>query len=307
MLAGLAMALTPAPRALPAASGDAGWVDVTTFGAVGDGVTDDTAAFVKAAATGKDLRVPRPSAHYKVTSKIRVHGSVRGMGMPEIRMYGAEGKESHSIFELRDYDGAGAVFSGLHLNGGWDGAGTAGEWSHLILIKGSRNVTVEDNLLERPYGDCVLVGGEGVPTPSQNVVIRNNELSEPRRCTVALVSAKQVVIEQNVHRKHLSNYVSAVDLEPNPNGLDVVNGVSILDNTFDCASMAYHGPVVAVYNPPGNSGAPQSGNVTVTGNHGTWEHFFGVVDGSQPWVNISASNNRRTASPGRPSTTTSSR
>jgi len=289
-LAGLAMAL--ASRASPATPGDAGWADVTAFGAVGDGVTDDTAAFARAAATGKGLRVPRSSAHYKVTSKIRVHGSVHGVGMPEIRMYGADGKESHSIFELRDYDGAGAVFSGLHLNGGWDGAGAAGEWSHLILIKGSRNVTIEHNLLERPYGDCVLVGGEGVPAPSQNVVIRDNELSEPRRCTVALVSAKQVVIERNVHRKRLSNYVSAVDLEPNPNGLDVVNGVSIRDNTFDCAAMAYHGPAVALYDPPGNAGAPQSGNVTVADNRGAWENFFGVVDGSRPWVNVSVSNNR---------------
>jgi Pectate lyase superfamily protein len=276
----------------PAPSVDPNWVDVTAFGAAGDGVTDDTAAFIKAAATGKNLRVPKPSAHYKLTSKIRVYGSVQGVGMPEIRMYGADGLDGHSMFELSSYSGTGAVFSGLHLNGGWDGAGTAGEWSHLIVIKGSRNVTVENNLLERAYGDCVLVGGEGVPIPSQNVVVRNNELSEPRRCTVALVSAKQVVIQENVHRKHLSNYISTVDLEPNSTGVDVVDGVSILDNTFDCAAMWYHGPVVILYNPPGNAGAPQSGNITLSGNHGTWVNaFFGVIDGSQNWVNVSASNN----------------
>jgi len=278
-----------APSAPPV---DPNSVDVTAFGAAGDGVTDDTAAFTRAAATGKNLRVPKPSAHYKVSSKIRVYGSVQGVGMPEIRMYGADGLEGHAMFELSGYSGTGAVFSGLHLNGGWDGAGTAGEWSHLILIKGSQNVTVENNLLERPYGDCVLVGGEGVPAPSQNVVIRNNELTEPRRCTVAIVSAKQVVVQQNVHRKHLSDYVSTVDLEPNPNGLDVVDGVSILDNTFDTGPMWYHGPVVILYNPPGNAGAPQSGNVTVSGNHGTWVNaFFGVVGGSQNWVNVSESNN----------------
>lgn len=44
----------------------AGALDVEAFGAVGDGVTDDTAAFVAALATGRPIRVPEASVAYLI-------------------------------------------------------------------------------------------------------------------------------------------------------------------------------------------------------------------------------------------------
>src|SRR5690349_12935361 len=156
------------------------WVDVADFGATGDGVTDDTAAFQRAADTGRPVRVPRPRVHYKLTRKVRLSASIAGDGsLPEIRMHGADGKEERSVLEIVGYRGPGLVVSGLRLDGGWDGVARPGEWSHLVLIKGSRRVTVEDNVLVRPFGDCVLVGGEGHPEPSEDVLIRRNRMEQP--------------------------------------------------------------------------------------------------------------------------------
>jgi hypothetical protein len=243
-LGALACSARARPPAVEAPPAD-GWVDVTAFGAVGDGVADDTAAFARAAATGRPIRVPRPRAHYRLSGKIRLQASLVGTGLPELRMYGARGQETHAMLEVRDYDGPGLVIRGLHLDGQWDGKGTSGEWSHLVVVKGSRNVTIEENLLERPYGDCVLVGGEGVPRPSEHVVIRNNRMIDPRRCAVALIAARQAVIRGNTIRKR-SDYVSAIDVEPNPNGVDSVWGVEIAGNHFDVpaavAVMLYHAP-----------------------------------------------------------------
>src|SRR5512138_3106757 len=85
----------PAPPPGPAWApprGDPEWVDVRAFGAVGDGVADDTAAFRAAAATGKGLFVPRPPVAYTVTGFIRLRSSIRGDGsLPTIRMKGADG------------------------------------------------------------------------------------------------------------------------------------------------------------------------------------------------------------------------
>jgi polygalacturonase len=273
--------VTPAPAPEPP------WADVTAFGAVGDGRADDTAAFARAAATGRPIRVPRPRAHYRLTGKIRLQASIVGVGMPEIRMYGAQGQETHAALEVRDYDGPGLVIRGLHLDGQWDGIGTKGEWSHLVVVKGSRNVTIEGNLLERPYGDCILVGGEGVPRPSVNVVIRGNRLLGPRRCAVALIAVRNAVIRANVIRK-TSDYVTAIDLEPNPNGVDSVWGVEITGNHFDVPNAVS----VMLYQPthdvaPGGPG----GDVVIRGNTARRGRlrFFTTVGA---WARVQESDNR---------------
>jgi hypothetical protein len=292
-IAALLLGATEGPRASApppagaAAPPDAGWVDVTAFGAVGDGRTDDTAAFVRAAATGRPVRVPRPPAHYRLTGKVRLLASIVGVGLPELRMYGARGQETHAMFEVREYRGPGLVIRGLHLDGQWDGTAAEGEWSHLVVVKGSRNVTIEDNLLERPYGDCVLVGGEGVPDPSENVVIQRNRMLGPRRCAVALIAARNAVIRENVIRK-TSDYVTAVDLEPNPNGVDSVWGVEISGNRFEVPNAV---PVM-LYQPthdvaPGGPG----GDVVVRGNtarRGRLKFLVTVGD----WARVRDSENR---------------
>lgn len=252
--------------------------NVRTFGAVGDGVTDDTAAFRAAAATGKDLLIPATNAHYKLTGRIDVHGSVRGDGsMPEIRMYGATGSRDHArtIFALDAYDGPGVVFSGLHLNGQWDGGGN-GEWEHGIQIQDSSNITIENNVIENAYGDDIVLD-QVIGVGSKNVVIRNNTLKNPRRCNVAVIAAANVTIDGNTISKP-NDYVSAIDLEPDPGSPGRVGGVRITNNTFDVATTA-----VLLYN---WDGMPAGNDVTVTGNSGRAGNFF-ISVGAWNGVNVS--------------------
>lgn len=254
---------------------DEGWTDVLAYGARGDGVTDDTAAFRAAAATGKKLRIPRPSAFYRISGTVRLQASMQGDGsMPEIRMIGANGQESYSMFSVLDYTGPGLTISGVRLNGGWDGAAANGEWSHNILVKGSSNLTIEGNILEKPYGDNVLLGGENNPNPSRNVVIRDNQLLGPRRCNIALISSRDVAITGNTIKK-FNDYVSAIDLEPNPNPADSVWRTQITGNDFESpravAVLLYHFD----YGYPSDGLA--GGDVSVTGNTGTWMRFFTQV------------------------------
>jgi hypothetical protein len=256
--------------------GDPDWVNVRAHGAAGDGVTDDTAAFRNAAATGKKLFVPKPPVAYKLTGFVRLRSSVRGDGsLPEIRMHGADGDpdqgHAHSIFVVDGYDGPGLTIDGLHLDGRWDGAGTRGEWSHCIRITSSRNVTIQNCILERPYGDCIFVGhygGSAAGAPS-HILIRNNTLRGPRRCCVAVIAGTNVTIRDNVIVK-TSDYVAAIDLEPDPLGYQHVRGVLITNNAFDVAPIRFGGGAISLNNPLGNGAAPPSGDVAVTHNHGTW-------------------------------------
>jgi hypothetical protein len=265
--------------------GDPGWVNVRAFGAVGDGVADDTAAFRAAAATGKALFVPGPKVAYRLTGFVRLQASIRGDGtLPTLRMDGADGDPDQgfrrNLLVIDGYTGPGLTVRGLRLDGGWDGMGRAGEWSHCVRVTSSRNVTIEENVLERPYGDCVFIGhyadGRGPAFPPSGVVVRNNTLSRPRRCAVAVVSGTGVRVEGNRIVK-TNDYVAAIGLEPDPLGYQHVDGVTITGNTFDVAPIAFGGGAVSLNDPLGNEAAPRSGNVTIARNHGRWTPAAGYL------------------------------
>jgi hypothetical protein len=117
-------------------------------------------------------------------------------------------------------------------------------------------------------------------------MIRNNQLLTPRRCAVALIWANGVTITGNTIRKP-SNYVTAIDNEPNPNGYETDWNVTITNNHFDTTAGA-----VMLYNMPNN--APTGGiggNFTITGNRGNALFFFTQVNGGSQWVNVNRSDN----------------
>ncbi len=300
-------ATTPPPDGTTAwapAASDTSWVNVRSFGAVGDGATDDTAAFRNAAATGKRLFVPAAPVAYVLTGVVRLQSSVYGDGsMPEIRMAGADGDPSQgtakNIFFISGYQGSGLVVNGLHLNGQWNG-GSNGEWSHCVNVGNSSNVTIQNNVIEGAYGDDVFVG-EFSGVMSDNVVIQNNTLVTPRRCNVAVSGATRVTIRNN-HIVKTSTYVSAIDLEPDALGFQYVRGVTIDGNVFDVATQEWGAGAISMNNPAGN---PASGDIAITNNRGTWTPAYAYMDivaGSGgivsvvphlTWYNVTASNNVR--------------
>ncbi|WP_409345054.1 hypothetical protein [Paenibacillus sp. MBLB4367] len=253
------------------AAADPGWVSVLDHGAAGDGTTDDTAAFQAAAAAGKTVIVPKPAAFYKLTGSVVLTGSIVGIGMPEIRMDSPDGSVAKRMFRIEGYAGSGLTVTGLHLNGSYAG-GSVNEQSHLLRIVNSRNVYVHNNTLDAPYGDCVYVGSDYI-APSENVHIRENVLSNPRRCAVAVVSGRGIWICGNAISDPFP-YVAAIDLEPNTSsaGTDIVEDVWIEDNGF--YSEIYF---VNSYNP---NAAFKNQRITIAGNKGKSRYFFRCIAAS---------------------------
>lgn len=284
---------------------DANWVNVLSCGAVGDGVTDDVAAFRKAAATGKKMFVPKPpkGTHYKLSGVITITNSVYGDGsMPEIRMYGADGDPSghgqtyaRNIFYIGGYAGSGLIISGLHLNGQWDGVSAAAEWSHCINIGNSSNVTVQFCNIEKAYGDCIFIGVYSLPM-ANNIVVQNCMLSNPRRCCIAVDGGTNITIQKNLITRQTSGYVSALDLEPDPMGFQYDKNINVINNEWNVTL----GTTLSLYNPPANSGAPASEYVTIGGNYGKWPNIgtypgsnglVTIFSGSLPWNHLTVVNN----------------
>ncbi|WP_274471568.1 MULTISPECIES: right-handed parallel beta-helix repeat-containing protein [unclassified Paenibacillus] len=245
------------------------WVNVLDYGAAGDGIADDTNAFVNAAATGKPMIVPKPTAFYKLSGPVALTASIIGIGMPEIQMSGSNGSDQKRMFLIHNYQGGGLHVTGLYLNGGYT-TGTADEQSHLVRIANSVNVFVHNNMLHAPYGDCVYIGssvGTVYLAPSENVHILDNVLSNPRRCAVAVVSGRKVWISGNVIKDPFP-YVATIDLEPNSSstGSDIVEDIWIANNEY--YSEIYF---INSYNP--NTSYPNK-RITITGNKGQARYFF---------------------------------
>jgi hypothetical protein len=254
-------------------------------------VTDDTAAFQAAANTRKPLRVTRPAVRYRVTGTVYVYNSVIGDGsMPEIRLSSPTGDWNDSIFQILGYSGTGATFSGLNLNGGWDGTASM-EHSHGIGIGGSRNVTVENNVIQNMRGDNVYIGSNPLGSAgaaSSNILVRNNDLRNARRCNVAVINANGVTIAGNKMQKS-NNFVTAIDVEPNPNGNDSAWNITIDRNTFNnpsaVAILLYHASGWAI--PSGGLG----GNIKITNNSGDSSYTGVSISSAGGWVNVTQSNN----------------
>src|SRR5512141_529014 len=192
---------------------DTSWANVVTYGAVGDGVADDTAAFNAAFASGKKVFVPATDNFYLVTGNVNVTQSIYGDGsMPSIEGQ-QDGAGTTTIFKIagKTTDPE-IVIQGLTLDGGWDGYSSFGESSGLIDIRGSKNVRAQYNVLRKPYGDCVFVGGDGYAA-SSGIVIQNNSMMGPRRQCVRIQSANGCQVLSNTMKKS-NSYQCPVNIEP---------------------------------------------------------------------------------------------
>jgi hypothetical protein len=279
----------PPPTPTPIA-----YADVTAYGARGDGIADDTAAFRNAAATGKPLWIPRPTAHYRLSGQVTLRNGIQGDGsMPKIKMYGSSGDYAHTMFIFNQAIGtttAPIKMNNVWLDGQWDGTTSpGGEWTYLVQIARSSNIEIYGNVLANVKGDCIYIGSytltKGV---SDRVNIHDNKLYRPYRGAIGIISGTNGTIRNNEITK-TNSYVNAIDFEPNRNLVEYFRYWTIDGNWFNSPLRgAISGYVAGTDNPP-------SGNVTMTNNHGVWPAtslgFWHVVTGSQPITNVALSNN----------------
>lgn len=137
-----------------------GFVDVRWFGAKGDGVTDDTAAFAAAFYAGSWVYAPRGTY---VVSQISIGGGkalVTDGHATVIRQKAGTGPDTPIIVIVGSNVNIGSFRAIGNLNGG--GADTTGEQNHVILIKATAalgnfsNITIGDIVGENIRGDILV-------------------------------------------------------------------------------------------------------------------------------------------------------
>ena len=171
-----------------------------TYGAKGDGVTDDTTAFQSALKSGDLLVSP---ATYLINYNIRVpsYRNVRCEPGAMLHTTRHDGRESGVItFDAANYSSViGCTITGSNTSS--VPVLDRNQWNYLIWIRGpSRNLVVSGNTLKYSWANSALHidGDEGNPNvPSTDILISHNDFESNGYYGVAIISANRVSVLHN--------------------------------------------------------------------------------------------------------------
>ncbi|GLX66344.1 right-handed parallel beta-helix repeat-containing protein [Paenibacillus glycanilyticus] len=218
---------------------------VTDFGAIGDGVSDDTAAFQAAINAGAgQVYVPKGSYVVKNIS-IPSNISLIGAGAGSVLKLHPSSVDWDMVIRLIRCSNV--KISNLTIDGNRGAIGLADNQMHGIgLDSETANITVENVTIKNTCGDGIWIAGGSMANPaylSKNIMIRDCYISNAGRQSIALVMGDQISMIGNVMDGQL-------DIEAEELG---VNDVNVVGNI--AGAIAYNNPV--------NGG----GRVTITGNN----------------------------------------
>jgi polygalacturonase len=210
-------------------------LDVRNFGAIGDGVHNDTAAIQAAInalpADGGTVYVPGGTYLIDAVRNLRLRSQMHFQLAPDAKLAAIPNSVDRS-YVLNVYKVSDVEISGGQIVGERDQhMGTTGEWGHAIMVRGSKRVTVRDIHLSRCWGDGLSIGGAAATTgtiPSEDVAVTNIVSTGNRRQAVTIGRSRGV----KIYDSELS-YTSGIkpgcgiDIEPDPDSTSSTSGVRI--------------------------------------------------------------------------------
>lgn len=255
-----------------------GALDVTSFGARGDGVTDDTAAIqraVDAAPAGGTVHVP--DGVYRVSTDFHPYAGHFGLALKsdltlllsphatlEAVANGRPGSRLLAIWGARNVTVAGGTLRGdryRHL-------GSTGEWGMGVDIESSSRVSIRGVTIEQFWGDGLYVSRLDGGAPSTDLEICGVTADDNRRQGMSVVDVDGMKVTASTFSRTAGTAPAAgVDFESNP-GQQIrnvtVRGCRFLDNQGD--GLVFTSPFD--YTPPGVVTASAIEQSTMSGNGG---------------------------------------
>jgi len=213
-------------------------INVKNMGAMGDGVTDDTAAFQAAInalpSTGGVISVPNGTYMINALIGINLRSNMR-LTMQGSATLQAIPNSSDRSWVIKAWNVNNVEIVGGHVVGERaQHTGTTGQWGYCINIEGSSAVYVHDINLSNSWGDGILVGGTGsgaTVVPSSNVTLNHVTSTNNRRQGLTIAPVTQLyVVNSTFNGQNGISPQAGIDIEPDIQG--TVNQVRIENSTM---------------------------------------------------------------------------
>lgn len=201
------------------------------FGAIGDGVADDTQAIKDAISAIKNgvTVLHFPAGTYLVSEDISLVSdmTLEGEGFNSIIKRAGNSLENYDVIDCNGLENV--CIKNIYIKGERsEHEGTAGEWGHCIGIRNCVNTSVKNCKLTDAWGDGVYVGGD---TPSVNTVVENCVIDNNRRQGISIINSKIFCVRDcTISNTKGTNPQGGIDFEAN-NSTDICESNTV-ENCF---------------------------------------------------------------------------
>lgn len=201
-------------------------LNVMNFGATGNGVTDDTAAFQAAInalpSDGGTISVPAGNYMINALKAINLRSHVR-LSMDSAAYLKAIPNSATRYWVIKAWNVNNVEIAGGNVVGErTQHQGTTGQWGYGINISAASNIYVHDISVSNSWGDGVLVGATGsgsTAVVSYNVTLNNVKANNNRRQGLTIAPSTQVyVVNSSFTGSNGLSPQAGIDIEPQTQG-----------------------------------------------------------------------------------------